>query len=228
VARVGDEVSVSAVVSDAGSGVQSVDFAVNGTASGAVASGEMQASGSTFTASFVPASPDLFGIDVSARDGSGLITRSSVPFVAYDASAGTIDGTGWIVPGGPTSNSNDNLPGLDGTTKASFSFTAKYKTSSSVTPAGGLTFSYGNRFKLQTKQLQWLAVADADTAYLGGVASIQGKYGDFPFVAVIVDGASTGGRDRFELWVFEPGATIDSQTLFSASGDAGGQINIRT
>jgi hypothetical protein len=132
------------------------------------------------------------------------------------------------VPGGSTSDSDDTLPGIDGVQKASFGFTAKYKTSSSVTPAGGLTFSYGSRFKLQSKQLSWLAVADADTAYLGGVASIQGRYGDFPFVAVIVDGASMGGRDRFELWVYKPGTTIDSQTLFSASGDAGGRINIRT
>jgi hypothetical protein len=228
VAPVGDDVSVSAVVSDAGSGVQSVDFAVNGTTSGAVASGEMSASGSTFTASFVPASPDLFEVHVSARDKSGLITKSSVPFVSYDPSAGSTDGTGWIVPGGSTSDSSDSLPGIDGVQKASFGFTAKYKTSSSVTPAGGLTFSYGSRFKLQSKQLSWLAVADADTAYLGGVASIQGRYGDFPFVAAIVDGASMGGRDRFELWVYKPGTTIDSQTLFSASGDAGGQINIRT
>jgi hypothetical protein len=53
-------------------------------------------------------------------------------------------------------------------------------------------------------------------------------YGDFPFVAVIVDGASTGGRDRFELWVYKPGTPIDSQKLFSASGEAGGRINIRT
>jgi hypothetical protein len=228
VARVGDDVSVSAIVSDAGSGVQSVDYAVIGTTSGAVTSGEMSASGSTFTASFVPASPDLFEVHVSARDKSGLITKSSVPFVSYDPSAGSTGGTGWIVPGGSTSDPDDTLPGLDGVQKASFGFTAKYKTSSSVTPAGGLTFSYGSRFKLQSKQLSWLAVADADTAYLGGVASIQGMYGDFPFVAVIVDGASTGGRDRFELWVYEPGTTIDSQTLFSASGDAGGQINIRT
>jgi hypothetical protein len=228
VARVGNEVSVSAVVTDAGSGVQSVDFAVNGTTSGAVASGEMSASGSTFTASFVPASPDLFGVQVSARDGSGLITKSHVPFVSYDPSAGSMNGTGWIVPGGSTSDSGDTLPELDGVTKASFAFTAKYRTASSVTPSGSLTFSYGSRFKLQSKQLSWLAVADADTAYLGGVASIQGRYGDFPFVAVIVDGASTGGRDRFELSVYEPGAMIDSQTLFSASGDAGGQINIRT
>jgi hypothetical protein len=225
---VGDDVSVSAVVSDAGSGVQSVDFAVNGTTSGAVASAEMSVSGSTFTASFVPASPDLFGVQVSARDGSGLITKSHVPFVSYDPSAGSMNGTGWIVPGGSTSDSGDTLPELDGVTKASFAFTAKYRTASSVTPSGSLTFSYGSRFKLQSKQLSWLAVADADTAYLGGVASIQGMYGDFPFVAVIVDGASTGGRDRFELSVYEPGAMIDSQTLFSASGDAGGQINIRT
>jgi hypothetical protein len=228
VARVGDEVSVSAVVSDAGSGVQSVDFAVNGTTSGAVASGEMSASGSTFTASFVPAWPDLFDVQVSARDESGLIAESSVPFVSYNPSAGSTDGTGWIVPGGSTSDPGDTLPGIDGVQKASFGFTAKYKTSSSVTPAGGLTFSYGSRFKLQSKQLSWLVVADADTAYLGGVASIQGRYGDFPFVAVILDGASTGGRDRFELWVYNPGSTIDSQTLFSASGDAAGRINIRT
>jgi hypothetical protein len=228
VARVGDDVSVSAVVSDAGSGVQSVDFAVNGATSGAVASGEMSATGSTFTASFVPASPDLFEVHVSARDKSGLITKSSVPFVSYDPSAGSTNGTGWIVPGGSTSDSSDTLPGLDGVTKASFAFTAKYKTSSSVTPSGSLTFSYGNRFKLQSKQLWWLAVADAETAYLGGVASIQGRYGDFPFVAVIVDGASTGGRDRFELSVYEPGAMIDSQALFSASGDVGGQIQIQT
>jgi Tol biopolymer transport system component len=228
VARVGDEVSVSAVVSDAGSGVQSVDFAVNGTTSGAVASGEMSPSGSTFTGSFVPATPDLFEVQVSARDGSGLITKSHVRFVCYDPSAGSTNGTGWIVPGGSTSNSSDSLPGIDGVQKASFAFTARYRTASSVTPSGSLSFSYGNHLKLQSKQLWWLAVADARTAYLGGVASIQGRNADFPFVAVVVDGASVGGRDRFELFVYRPGETIDSQTLYSASGDTGGQINIRT
>jgi hypothetical protein len=229
VARVGNEVSVSAVVTDAGSGAQSVDFAVNGTTSGAVASGEMSGSGSTFTGSFVPPSPDLFGVQVSARDGSGLITKSYVPFVSYDPSAGSTNGTGWIMPGGSTSDSGDTLPGLDGVTKASLAFTAKYKTASSVTASGSLMFSYDNRFKLQSKQLSWLAVADAETAYLGGVASIQGRYGDFPFVAVIVDGASTASADRFELRVYEPGTEIASPTpLFAASGEVGGQIQIRS
>jgi WD40-like Beta Propeller Repeat len=229
VARVGDNVSVSAVVSDAGSGVQSVDFAVKGTTSGVVASGEMSASGSTFTASFVPASPDLFEVHVSARDKSGLITESSVPFVSYDPSAGSTDGTGWIVPGGPTSEPGDVLPRLDGVQRASFGFTAKYKTPSSVAPAGTLTFSYGNRFKLQSKQLLWLAVRDGHTAYLGGFASIQGMYGEFSFVAVIIDGTSTASADHFELRVYEPGTDVASPTpLFAASGDVGGQIQIRS
>jgi hypothetical protein len=65
-------------------------------------------------------------------------------------------------------------------------------------------------------------------AFLGGFASIQGMDGEFPFVAVIVDGANTASPDRFELRVFEPGTNIASPTpLFAASGDAGGQIQIK-
>jgi hypothetical protein len=120
------------------------------------------------------------------------------------------------------------MPGLNGAQKASFGFTAKYKTPSSVTPAGTLTFSHGSRFKLQSRELSWLAVRDGGTAYLGGIASIQGMDGEFPFVAVIIDGASTTSADRFELRVYEPGTDIASPTpLFAASGDAGGQIQIR-
>jgi hypothetical protein len=52
--------------------------------------------------------------------------------------------------------------------------------------------------------------------------------GDFPFVAVIVDGADTTIADRFELRVYEPGTIISSPTpLFAASGDIGGQIQIK-
>jgi hypothetical protein len=78
------------------------------------------------------------------------------------------------------------------------------------------------------RQLLWLAVRDGGTAYLGGFASIQGMYGEFSFVAVIIDGASTASADRFELRVYEPGTDIASPTpLFAASADAGGQIRIR-
>jgi hypothetical protein len=229
VARVGDTVSLSANVTDEGSGVQGVRFEAVGSRGDVLDDGPMLESGSgfSFAESFVPVRPDLSQVVVSAVDGLGLIGESSAPFVTYDPSAGSVDGTGWIVPGGSTSEPGDVLPRLDGVQKASFGFTAKYKTPSSVAPAGTLTFSYGSRFKLQSRELMWLAVRDEGTAFLGGNASIQGMDGEYPFVAVIFDGAGTFSGDRFELRVYEPGTDIASPTpLFAASGDAGGQIQI--
>jgi hypothetical protein len=53
--------------------------------------------------------------------------------------------------------------------------------------------------------------------------------GEYPFVAVIFDGAGTFTGDSFELRVYEPGTDIASPTpIFAASGDAGGQIQIRS
>jgi hypothetical protein len=228
VARVGEEVLVSAHVSDAGDDLQFVNFAVAGTGSDLQGSGPMYQSESIYTASFVAEWPDLSRVLVWAVDDVGFVAESSAPFVSYDPSAGSIAGTGYIVPGGPTSDPNDSLPGLDGLQKASFGFTAKYKTTTSETPAGNLTFSYGSKFKLQSRSLSWLAVRNARISYLGGLASIQGMDGEFPFVAVIVDGADTTTADRFELRVYEPGTIISSPTpLFAASGDIGGQIQIK-
>jgi Tol biopolymer transport system component len=229
VVRVGETVSLSASANDPGSGIRSLDVRVEGL--GAIPPTEWENSGysASLTASFVPTRPDLSKVIVSARDNAGWVAESGTPFVSYDPSAGSTDGTGWIVPGGPTSGPGDVLPGLDGARKASFGFTAKYKTPSSVAPAGTLTFSYGNRFKLQSRQLLWLAVRDGGTAYLGGFASIQGMDGEFSFVAVIIGGTSTASADRFELRVYEPGTEIASPApLFAASGDAGGQIQIRS
>jgi hypothetical protein len=228
VARVGQTVTVSATVTDAGSDLRSVSFAVVGTAPEPSAGGPMTGTGSSFTASFVPSTPDLSTVVIQASDDVGFVAESAVPFVSYDPSAGSIGGTGWIVPGGPSSDPGDVLPGLDGMAKASFSFTAKYKNSSSTIPTGNLTFSYESQFKLQSKDFAWLAVRDAHVAYLGGVASIQDMVGEFPFVAALIDGASTGAPDRFVIRVYGPGTTIASpRPVFAASGDAGGQIQIK-
>jgi hypothetical protein len=230
VLRVGEPLSLAASADDFGSGVRSLDVRVEG--HGAVPPTEWENSGysASLTASFVPTRPDLSNLIVSARDNVGWVAETAVPIVSYDPSAGSSDGRGWIVPGGPTSEPGDVLPGLDGVRKASFGFTAKYKTpSSEVRPAGNLTFSYGSRFKLQSSQLSWLAVRDGGTAYLGGFASIQGMGGEFPFVVVIIDGASTASPDRFELRVYELGTVIASPTpLFAASGHVAGQIQIRS
>jgi hypothetical protein len=224
VAKVGQDVLVIGLLSDYGSGIRSGDFVVLGTDSEVLAAGDLWAGD---TPSFAPTRPDLAQVVFSARDRVGWVTETTLPFVAYDPLAGSTDGTGWIVPGGPTSDTGDVMPGLNGVRKASFAFTAMYKTPSSDTAAGNLTFSFGSKFKLQSKSLSWLAVRDAHIAYLGGLASIQGMDGEFPFVAAIVDGANTSNADRFELRVYEPGTIISSPTpLFAASGDVGGQIRI--
>jgi hypothetical protein len=224
IAKVGDEVLVPAFVGDNGSGIWSADFVVLGTDSELLATGDLWAGD---TPSFAPTRPDLAEVVFSARDRVGWVTEATLPFVAYDPLAGSSDGSGWIVPGGPTSDTSDVMPRLNGVRKASFAFSALYKTPSSETPGGNLTFSYGGQFKLRSESLSWLAVRDAHIAYLGGLASIQGMDGEFPFVAVIVDGANTTNADRFELRVYEPGTIISSPTpLFAASGDVGGQIRI--
>jgi hypothetical protein len=229
VVRVGETVSVSASANDFGSEIRSFDVRVEGLGPIPPTEWENVGYAASLTASFEPTGPDLSKMIVSASDNAGWAAEFGVPFVSYDPSAGSTDGSGWIVPGGPTSEPGDDLPGLDGVRKASFGFTAKYKTPTSVNPEGTLAFSYGNRFKLQSKQLWWLAVRDRGTAYLGGFASIQGMYGEFTFVAVIIDGGSTASADRFELQVFESGIDVASPTpLFAASGDVGGQIQIRS
>jgi hypothetical protein len=229
VARVGETVFLAGAVIDYGSRVHSVDARVVGLGEIPPSAWNYWENYASFTASLVPTRPDFSWVVVSGRDKAGWAAESAAPLVSYDPSAGTTDGTGWIVPGGATSESGDVLPGLDGARRASFGFTAKYRTPSSVAPAGTLTFSYGNRFKLQSRQLSWLAVRDRGTAYLGGFASIQGMDGEFPFVAVIIDGTPSASADRFELRVYEPGTDIASPTpLFAASGDAGGQIQIRS
>ena len=93
VARVGDTLSLSAIVTDAGSGLQGVRFEAWGSHGGLLNDGQMSGSGSTFTASFVPVGPDLSQVVVFAGDGVGLIGESSAPFVTYDPSAGSVDGT---------------------------------------------------------------------------------------------------------------------------------------
>ena len=229
VARVGETVSLAGAVIDYGSRVHSVDARVVGLSDIPPSAWGYWEDYASFTASLVPTRPDFTWVAVSGRDNAGWAAESAAPLVFYDPSAGTTDGTGWIVPGGPTSGSGDVLPGLNSVRKGSFGFTAKYRTPSSVAPAGTLTFSYGSRFKLQSRELSWLAVRDGGTAFLGGFASIQGMDGEFPFVAVIIDGAATAGADRFELRVYEPGTEIASLTaLFAASGDVGGQVQIRS
>jgi hypothetical protein len=110
---------------------------------------------------------------VRVRDAAGNeATTDPQTLVVYDPTAASVSGTGWIVP---DPNAGDDLPGIDGKAKGSFSFVARYKRPSDTTPTGSFIFSYGKLFKLQSEGLEWLVVTAGDAAYIQGTASIRGE-----------------------------------------------------
>jgi hypothetical protein len=187
-------------------------------------------SDSTLTGSIGASVPaGIWSLSVSAVDNNG--NRSSRTYFAdvlivYDPAAGSTSGTGWIVPGGSTSDINNNLPGgLDGSTKASFAFKAQYKSPMSTTPTGFFDLSYGSQFKLQSDGLDWIVVG-ASSAVLQGTATIKDVPGTWVFQATVRDGGSTA-PDRLELRVWSAGANpFHDSPRFQATGDAGGQIQV--
>ena len=173
--------------------------------------------------------PDIYAIQVRAVDLADNVGDFQLGYlVVYNPFAGSTNGTGWIVPGSASgSGVGDALPGLDGKTKASFAFSAKYKNGLATSPSGFFNLSYGSRFKLQGKNLQWLAVTDYGVAYIQGTATIQGMPGRWTFRAEVRDGAPSGSPDRLKLQVWPSGADPDTTSpTYQASGDAGGQIRI--
>ncbi len=130
----------------------------------------MTLSRSTLTATIGPSiAPGIYTAWLRVVDVAGNWSRPSGPvLVVYDPAAGSVSGTGWIVPGGPTSDVGDRLPGLEGISKASFSLSARYKDESSTAPSGGVSFTYDpGGFFLRSKSLQWLVVT-------GDVSTLQG------------------------------------------------------
>jgi hypothetical protein len=186
----------------------------------------MDWSGSAFTAQVGLGLPaGLYPVSVRVRDAAGNEAMTDPQtLVVYDPNAGSVSGTGWIVP---DPSAGDDLPGIDGKAKGSFSFTARYKTSAATTPSGSFIFTYGNLFKLQSDDLDWLVVTAGDAAYIQGTASIRGG-GWYPFRVTIRDGRVTGSPDHLLLEVcacttFEETAPI----IYRASGEVGGQIKIQ-
>jgi hypothetical protein len=204
----------------------------------------MEWSGSTFTAQVGLGLPaGLYPISIRVRDVAGNeATTDPRTLVVYDPNAGSVSGTGWIVP---DPSAGDDLPGIDGKAKGSFSFTARYKSPSDTTPTGSFSFTarykspsdttptgsfiftYGKLFKLQSDELDWLVVTVGDTAFIQGTASIRGE-GSYPFRATIRDGRVTGSPDHLLLEVWASSTFVETgPTIYRASGEVGGQIQIQ-
>lgn len=185
----------------------------------------MALSGSSLTAEIGTTLPSaVYPVSVSLFDHVGRRLTVRLPDLAiYDPAAGSVSGTGWIVPAANESDNQLPVP-IDGTAKASFSFSARYKNDAATVPAGSLLFSYGG-FKLQSSGLRWLVVPAGPEAYLMGSATIRGMDGTFVFRATVFDGDY---YDTFRLQVWAPGSEPGlSGPVYFAHGFVGGQIQIK-
>jgi hypothetical protein len=218
--RTGGSTSVTATAADALSGVAGGEAFV-GADPGAGDGTPLALSGGTLSATLTaPAAPGVYTVGVRSRDRAGNWSATSTAYlVAYDPSAGFVTGGGWLVPGGPTSDPGDALPGLDGKSKANFGFEAKYD--SNENPKGNLELTYGS-FHLHATGTSWLVVTGTSAVFQGG-AAVDGQAGVY---AYRVD-ATDGSGDRIRVRVWAPGASPDSDApIWQASGAVQGQVLI--
>ena len=184
---------------------------------------------STVTSGFVVNQPGIYDLTVTATDFAGNEATETRRFVVYDPAGGFATGGGWIIPGTPgNSDPGDVLPGLDGTSKATFGFVVKYKNGASTDPQGNLEFVYHvGEFVLNTTDYEWLVVTNNNWARFQGVATINGGTDLYPFRVESRDG-DTNLADRFIIKIWAPGDDPDvDELLYKASGDlGGGQIKI--
>lgn len=239
----GTVTSVSATISDNLSGVTKAEYYIgidpgqgNGTA--------MTISNGTATAPVGPFSAaGIYTIYVRGQDSAGNWS-GPMPVNAdvYNPSGGYTAGHGFIMPNGATSNPGDNLPTVDGpNVKATFDFTIKYSSSTSTTPTGTTTFTWGSGnckkaanscfvvtvdTSVNPNALSWLVVPGDNTATFQGIASVSldGQTLGTNYVirvSIVATTATTPGH--YELQVYQAGSNSDTSTpLYQASGDLTG------
>lgn len=173
-------------------------------------------------------SPGVYTPGLTVEDGAGATDTAVFKYVVvYDPSAGFATGGGWIIPGGNSSDPGDVLPGLDGSSKATFGFVVKYQSGSSTVPGGNLEFHYNEgSFHLNSTLMEWLVVTNSNWAHFQGTATIDGSADNYPFRVDARDDSDHG--DRFIIKVWSPDSDPNNdEPVYKASGDLeGGQIKI--
>lgn len=223
-ARAGTTVDLTAVVGDSLSGLDHVEYVIEVDSEArdpvamAVADGVSQA-----TISPLPAG--LYDVSVTAFDRAGNSSTSPpVELVVIDPNAGFVTGGGRIVPGAADGGANI-LPGLDGTSSASFSLVVKYNAGKGSTPTGNLTFhDPAGSFRMKADSMDWLIVADGGWSALQGSASVTGSTGLHPFRVIALDGGPTL-PDQIDISVWAPGSdpALDLP-VYRAAGTVQGSI----
>ena len=223
---VGSDVVVSATATGGAGGIAAGEYFVD-TDPGVGHATAMTVAGGTLSARLTGLAPGVYTVGVRARDGSGAWSSTATALlVVFEPTAGFVTGCGWIVPGGPSSDAGDLLPGLDGASKANFGLNVKYQNGASTVPGGALQFHYNaGKLHLRSAGFDWLVVTNTNWAKFQGLATIDGAGGAlYPFRVDARDGAP----DRLVVRVWAPGADPSAaEPLYKASGDvSGGEVTI--
>ncbi|NNE96062.1 MAG: hypothetical protein HKN24_08530 [Acidimicrobiales bacterium] len=214
---------LTVTVSDdpAGSGVESVEYSINGGPPS-----PMQLTGDTASTVLDGAAlgAGIYQIDATVTDVAGNVAAPLTTYlVVFDPDGAFATGGGWFRPGSATSDPGDVLPGIDGTSKAHFGFNIKYQNGTQAVPGGNLQFRYqAGDFKLKSSAFDWLVVTNNNWAKFRGTAQLDGQPGLFPF-RVDARSGRNGLPDRFVIKVWAPGTNPDqTEPIYKASGDLGG------
>jgi len=175
--------------------------------------------------------PGVYPVIVRVRDNAGNWSGPLTEYlVIYDPAGGWATGSGWIVPGGETSEPGDWLPNLDGTSRAQFGFLAKYQAGQATIPTGNLRFRYlvrgtGAPFVVSDAGFDWLVVTNTNWARFRGLVTIDGTDELFPVQVEARD--STNQPDRFIIKIWAPQSDPDvDEPIYKASGDVTGNIKV--
>lgn len=222
IALPGTTVAVSVTAVDPLSGIDLVEAFV-GSDLGVGNGTQLVVDGNVATGALLIPAPGTWEVTVRAVDraGSGSVLSGTIRVVSQTA---RVSGSGALIPAGSTSDPGDLIPGGNGRARGSMSVNLRYRSLADATPTGSFKFDMdGGVFSLRSDAIAWLVVAPTSVAEFGGIASIRGLGGSFPFTVHVVDGK----HDHLLLRIWTPGSDIDADPwLYQASGDISGQIAV--
>jgi uncharacterized repeat protein (TIGR01451 family) len=191
-------VTVSDTIIDAGSGVASAQYSIDGGRTWSPMKGDFGQAKVEVTAALPAfAKPGIYSICVRATDTAGNTGKPACePLPVYDPAGGFVAGGGWIDSPAGADPANATATGT-----ALFAFLLSQR--GSAAPVGRTEFQlkFAN-FHFQSTSYDWLVISGSNSLYQGS-GKINGS-GDYHFLLTAVDGKQWDGdgTDKFRIKIW--------------------------